>query len=187
MAEQTPSIRQLVERWLERTPFLQTSDLDFWDSYRSAVRTTLNFDREYVLAAARKRRDAAGPSAGMPGDAPAAVPCPVQPTAEELAGAHGFDADPECVSALKDVNEREAHFEGLLDVGKCALPAPPPHPASSPRLLTRLLARYEELRAAGSFYFSHKAMQVPSHLARPPCLPASLPPSPCLRASLPRP
>lgn len=29
-AEEQPSLRMLVERWLERTPFLQTSDLDFW-------------------------------------------------------------------------------------------------------------------------------------------------------------
>jgi tryptophan 2,3-dioxygenase len=36
-SEDRPSIFDLVEAWLERTPFLETPDFAFWDAYRSAV------------------------------------------------------------------------------------------------------------------------------------------------------
>jgi tryptophan 2,3-dioxygenase len=183
-AEEQPSLRILVERWLERTPFLQTNELDFWDYYRTAVRKTLDADRNYVIAAARRRRESSEPKAAAGGssdgggggasssgpaagqaleqraaaNAAAAGGCPHAArlaeaaaaarakaeaegsssprTAEVVASAHGFDADPECLSQLREVDEREAHFAGLLDAEK-----------------------YESLRANGSFVFSHRAMQ----------------------------
>ncbi len=36
-AENQPSIFELVERWLERTPFLKTDQFDFWQKYKSAA------------------------------------------------------------------------------------------------------------------------------------------------------
>lgn len=48
-AEQGPSIFTLVERWLERTPFLDFEGFRFWDHYRSAVEEMLNVDRQAIL------------------------------------------------------------------------------------------------------------------------------------------
>ncbi len=39
-SEQQPSLFELVERWLERTPFLNFADFNFLESYRSAVEKT---------------------------------------------------------------------------------------------------------------------------------------------------
>eukprot|EP01006_Ploeotia_vitrea_P037953 TRINITY_DN66190_c8_g2_i1.p1 TRINITY_DN66190_c8_g2~~TRINITY_DN66190_c8_g2_i1.p1 ORF type:complete len:411 (-),score=255.75 TRINITY_DN66190_c8_g2_i1:895-2127(-) len=36
-AEKQPSLFELVERWLERTPFLKGKDFDFWAEYKAAV------------------------------------------------------------------------------------------------------------------------------------------------------
>ncbi|MCS6988955.1 MAG: tryptophan 2,3-dioxygenase [Chloroherpetonaceae bacterium] len=47
-AEIEPSLFDLVERWLERTPFLKFGDFDFWRSYKEAVERMLDRDRETI-------------------------------------------------------------------------------------------------------------------------------------------
>lgn len=47
-SETQRSIFQLVESWLERTPFLQFGEFNFWDVYREAVDTMLASDMEIV-------------------------------------------------------------------------------------------------------------------------------------------
>lgn len=48
-AEQEPSLLELVERWLERTPFLTFGDFDFWTSYRQAVETLFDGDEARII------------------------------------------------------------------------------------------------------------------------------------------
>jgi tryptophan 2,3-dioxygenase len=43
-----PSIFELVERWLERTPFLKTQDFDFWAQYFSSVDSMLQKDFDLI-------------------------------------------------------------------------------------------------------------------------------------------
>ena len=43
-----PSLFALVERWLERTPFLDRGDFDFWEAYQKAVYTRIQDDRRVV-------------------------------------------------------------------------------------------------------------------------------------------
>ncbi len=47
-SEQEPSLFALVERWLERTPFLNFGNFDFWKSYKHAVETMLAQDRQTI-------------------------------------------------------------------------------------------------------------------------------------------
>lgn len=47
--EQSPSLFSLVERWLERTPFLDFHGFNFWEHYRSAVEQMLDADRAAIL------------------------------------------------------------------------------------------------------------------------------------------
>ncbi len=47
-AEHEPSLFQLVERWLERTPFLDFQGFNFWTSYRVAVTKMLESDRGII-------------------------------------------------------------------------------------------------------------------------------------------
>ena len=47
-SESGPSLFDLVERWLERTPFLETGDYRFWEEFESAVRSRLERDREII-------------------------------------------------------------------------------------------------------------------------------------------
>jgi tryptophan 2,3-dioxygenase len=47
-SEKEPSLFQLVERWLERTPFLEFQGFNFWTSYREAVTRMFQGDRETV-------------------------------------------------------------------------------------------------------------------------------------------
>jgi tryptophan 2,3-dioxygenase len=49
-SEKGPSLFTLVERWLERTPFLDFRGFDFWRHYRSAVEDMLRGDREAILS-----------------------------------------------------------------------------------------------------------------------------------------
>jgi tryptophan 2,3-dioxygenase len=46
--ESSPSLFDLVERWLERTPFLDHEDFHFWEAYREAVHTRIQTDRSVV-------------------------------------------------------------------------------------------------------------------------------------------
>ncbi|HET6272517.1 MAG TPA: tryptophan 2,3-dioxygenase family protein [Bacteroidota bacterium] len=48
-SEHEHSLFQLVERWLERTPFLDFHGFSFWSHYRSAVDDMLRVDRENIL------------------------------------------------------------------------------------------------------------------------------------------
>ncbi len=48
--EHEPSLHDLVEAWLERTPFLELGDFDFWEAYRKAVLGMLDHDRAVVEA-----------------------------------------------------------------------------------------------------------------------------------------
>jgi tryptophan 2,3-dioxygenase len=55
-----PSLFVLVEKWLERTPFLELPGYEFWASYRAAVDAMLAADRQTIqtnptLSAARKQ------------------------------------------------------------------------------------------------------------------------------------
>ena len=47
-AEKEPSLFDLIEGWLERTPFLNFGDFDFWREYRRAVDAMLAADRASV-------------------------------------------------------------------------------------------------------------------------------------------
>lgn len=46
--EADPSLFAVVERWLERTPFLDHGDFRFWDAYKHAVHERINADRSVV-------------------------------------------------------------------------------------------------------------------------------------------
>jgi len=47
-SETEPSLFDLIEDWLERTPFLHFGDFDFWREYRQAVDTMLAADRAAI-------------------------------------------------------------------------------------------------------------------------------------------
>jgi len=46
--EDEPALIDCVARWLERTPFVQFGEFDFWQAYRGAVDRMLTHDREVV-------------------------------------------------------------------------------------------------------------------------------------------
>ncbi len=48
-SEQTPSLFTLVERWLERTPFLDFQGFNFWKHYGTAVEDMLANDRAAIM------------------------------------------------------------------------------------------------------------------------------------------
>ncbi|HET9792831.1 MAG TPA: tryptophan 2,3-dioxygenase family protein [Thermoanaerobaculia bacterium] len=86
-SEKEPSLFDLLERWLERTPFLSFGTFDFWRDYRAAVDRMLAGDRASIrrnptLTAAEKSTQIAGLEAtarrfedvfGTGGEAPAAA------------------------------------------------------------------------------------------------------------------
>ncbi len=47
-AEKAPSLFEGIDKWLERTPFLQTSGYSFWNSYRDAVEKMFEGDKKVV-------------------------------------------------------------------------------------------------------------------------------------------
>jgi len=47
-AEAHPCLFDLVEHWLERTPFLNVDGFDFWENYRAAVQKALDRDKEIL-------------------------------------------------------------------------------------------------------------------------------------------
>lgn len=47
-SEEAPSMFELLEKWLERTPFLLFEGFDFWSSYRAAVEKMLTSDRDII-------------------------------------------------------------------------------------------------------------------------------------------
>jgi tryptophan 2,3-dioxygenase len=48
-SEEEPSLFILIEKWLERTPFLIFDDFNFLDNYKDAVEQMLNSDKEIIL------------------------------------------------------------------------------------------------------------------------------------------
>ena len=46
--EASSSLFVLLEKWLERTPFLEFEDFNFWEQYRSAVNNMLASDRKVI-------------------------------------------------------------------------------------------------------------------------------------------
>ncbi|MBU3741364.1 MAG: tryptophan 2,3-dioxygenase [Candidatus Kapabacteria bacterium] len=50
---QGPTFFDVVERWLSKTPFLETDGYAFWDSYRDAVRNMFQHDRDEVMRLAK--------------------------------------------------------------------------------------------------------------------------------------
>ena len=47
-SENEYSLFQLLESWLERTPFLQFEGFDFWDQYSVAVRSLLKNEKSVI-------------------------------------------------------------------------------------------------------------------------------------------
>ena len=47
--EDEDSLFQLLEKWLERTPFLSFEGFDFWDKYSSAVRSMLKNEEDTII------------------------------------------------------------------------------------------------------------------------------------------
>lgn len=47
-ASSNPTMFELLERWLERTPFLKFEEFDFWKSYKNAVDKMLGSDKEII-------------------------------------------------------------------------------------------------------------------------------------------
>jgi len=47
-SEKEPSLFELLQGWLERTPFLSFGEFDFWREYRRAVDAMLDADRESI-------------------------------------------------------------------------------------------------------------------------------------------
>lgn len=46
--EGSPSLLKLVEAWLERTPFTQTRDFDFWAEYKKSIAKILSDDEKMI-------------------------------------------------------------------------------------------------------------------------------------------
>lgn len=49
-SENEPSLFTGIERWLERTPFLEFEGFSFWDHYRRAVEDMLQADRDAIMS-----------------------------------------------------------------------------------------------------------------------------------------
>ena len=48
-SEQKKSLFELVEKWLERTPFLESEGFNFWESYKNAVIEMLDGDKDTII------------------------------------------------------------------------------------------------------------------------------------------
>ncbi len=44
-----PSLFELIEKWLERTPFLNSQSFNFWQSYKQAVERMLEHDTKIIM------------------------------------------------------------------------------------------------------------------------------------------
>lgn len=56
-SEQTPSLFELVDAWLARTPFLRAEGFDFWQEYRKTVDAMFSEDKETVASHAQLSPD----------------------------------------------------------------------------------------------------------------------------------
>ncbi|XP_033223163.1 tryptophan 2,3-dioxygenase [Belonocnema kinseyi] len=54
-SEEEPSLSCLVQRWLARTPGLETSDFDFWGKYRRAVEKMLDEQKDSIDKQAKEQ------------------------------------------------------------------------------------------------------------------------------------
>lgn len=52
--EKTPSLLDLVQKWLERTPFTTQATFNFWSEYQKTIHTMLAQDKETILTNAAK-------------------------------------------------------------------------------------------------------------------------------------
>ncbi len=50
LSEKEPSLFELIDRWLQRTPFLRSDEFQFWDMYREAVEKVLARDEAHIKA-----------------------------------------------------------------------------------------------------------------------------------------
>ena len=48
LLEQQPTLLELTDAWLDRMPFLEFEDFDFWSAYREAVAKMLDSDRKII-------------------------------------------------------------------------------------------------------------------------------------------
>lgn len=48
LSEKEPSLFDLVDKWLARTPFLRSDEFKFWESYRGAVEGVLAHDEAHI-------------------------------------------------------------------------------------------------------------------------------------------
>ena len=48
-SEKNDSLYNLIEEWLERTPFLQSNEFDFWTSYQNAVNKMITTDIDKII------------------------------------------------------------------------------------------------------------------------------------------
>ena len=160
-AEARPSLLKLVQRWLERTPFLKCKAAspttarrsapptnaeddgdwyDFWESYRGVVDASAESDAAYITARAAEWGGAkAGPADGDEEEEEWRH-VGVDPTSEAAAAAAAWKE-----AQLKEVADRRAHYYSIIDKDA-----------------------YERLAAEGKFQFTHRAMQVsPGHAPAP--------------------
>lgn len=56
-SETSTSLFDVIERWLERTPFLEIGGFSFWEHYRAAVNDMLNTDRQAILGNPRTSKE----------------------------------------------------------------------------------------------------------------------------------
>ncbi|MEK6774052.1 MAG: tryptophan 2,3-dioxygenase family protein [Bdellovibrionota bacterium] len=94
-----PSLLNLTESWLERTPFVETKEFNFWSLYEDAVRQMLKNDRQVISSNPRL-------------------------------------AEQDKIKSMKMMDGLELGFDALLDEKK-----------------------YNELKAAGHFRLSHRALR----------------------------
>lgn len=105
-AERAPSLHDLVNRWLERTPFLQSGSFSFWSHYRKAVDNMLEVDRTTIeCGAAPHKRHSARATPALSLTQSTALGCRKNPNLDEEAKTKHLDGL---------ANTRE-HFEAVFD------------------------------------------------------------------------
>ncbi len=48
--ENSPTLLKCLEQWLERIPFTQMENFNFWDEYKKSIETLLSDDKETIMA-----------------------------------------------------------------------------------------------------------------------------------------
>ena len=57
-SEKEPSLHDLIEQWLERTPFLHLGGFEWWDEFRAAVASMLDGEEARIRAGGSGRTEA---------------------------------------------------------------------------------------------------------------------------------